>query len=151
MNILSLRPDHYYYYFNETILYSLKNSNVRHLVYFSYRALILNVTIYLLLMRNMLYNLLTQIFSRIFLMKQFYILSSFYVLSEGCTLQRMHLCSFCNFRVLHVNFVWPEQVSQIRTTNEELPFHVINLAVGTELSFPVTYRDALGIIKTICT
>ncbi|KAH7510680.1 hypothetical protein FEM48_ZijujUnG0099600 [Ziziphus jujuba var. spinosa] len=36
------------------------------------------------------------------------------------------------------------EVAQIRITNEEFPFHVINLAVGAELSLPITYCDALG-------
>ncbi|XP_062106942.1 nuclear pore complex protein GP210 isoform X1 [Humulus lupulus] len=36
------------------------------------------------------------------------------------------------------------EVAQIRAANEEFPFHVINLAVGSEISLPVTYRDSLG-------
>ncbi|EXC20346.1 hypothetical protein L484_020567 [Morus notabilis] len=36
------------------------------------------------------------------------------------------------------------EVAQIRTRNEELPFHVISLAVGADLFLPITYRDALG-------
>ncbi|KAM0958021.1 hypothetical protein EV1_023125 [Malus domestica] len=36
------------------------------------------------------------------------------------------------------------EVSQIRITNKELPFHGINLAVGAEISLPVVYLDVLG-------
>ncbi|KAF4381614.1 hypothetical protein F8388_021242 [Cannabis sativa] len=36
------------------------------------------------------------------------------------------------------------EVAQIRAANEDFPFHVINLAVGSEISLPVTYRDSLG-------
>lgn len=38
-----------------------------------------------------------------------------------------------------------KQVAQIRTRNEELPFHVISLSVGADIFLPITYRDALGI------
>ena len=43
------------------------------------------------------------------------------------------------------NSPYSHQVAQIRITNKEFPFHAINLAVGAELSVPITYRDALGI------
>lgn len=36
------------------------------------------------------------------------------------------------------------QVAQIRITNKELPFHLINLAVGAEIKLPISYCDALG-------
>jgi hypothetical protein len=37
-----------------------------------------------------------------------------------------------------------DQVAQIRITNKEFPFHVINLAVGADLKLPISYCDALG-------
>lgn len=37
-----------------------------------------------------------------------------------------------------------DQVAQIRITNKEFPFHVINLAVGADLKLPISYYDALG-------
>ncbi|KAF5479668.1 hypothetical protein F2P56_000470 [Juglans regia] len=36
------------------------------------------------------------------------------------------------------------EVAQIRITNKELPFHLINLAVGAEIKLPISYCDALG-------
>lgn len=36
------------------------------------------------------------------------------------------------------------QVAQIRITDKELPFHLINLAVGAEIKLPISYCDALG-------
>ncbi|XP_016903284.2 nuclear pore complex protein GP210 isoform X1 [Cucumis melo] len=36
------------------------------------------------------------------------------------------------------------EVTQIRLTNQEFPFHVINLAVDTELRIPINYHDSLG-------
>ncbi|XP_022934341.1 nuclear pore complex protein GP210 isoform X2 [Cucurbita moschata] len=36
------------------------------------------------------------------------------------------------------------EVAQIRLTNQEFPFHVINLAVDTELRLPISYYDSLG-------
>lgn len=37
-----------------------------------------------------------------------------------------------------------DQVAQIRITNKEFPFHVINLAVGADLRLAISYYDALG-------
>jgi len=37
-----------------------------------------------------------------------------------------------------------DQVAQIRITNKEFPFHVINLAVGADLKLPISYSDTLG-------
>ncbi|KAK4603548.1 hypothetical protein RGQ29_012174 [Quercus rubra] len=36
------------------------------------------------------------------------------------------------------------EVAQIRITNKEFPFHVINLAVGADLKLPISYSDTLG-------
>lgn len=36
------------------------------------------------------------------------------------------------------------QVAQIRITSKEFPFHVIHVAIGTELDLPISYFDALG-------
>jgi hypothetical protein len=37
-----------------------------------------------------------------------------------------------------------DQVAQIRITNKEFPFHVINLPVGADLELAISYYDALG-------
>ncbi|KAG8634965.1 hypothetical protein MANES_17G112100v8 [Manihot esculenta] len=36
------------------------------------------------------------------------------------------------------------EVAQIRITSKEFPFHVIHVAIGTELDLPISYFDALG-------
>ncbi|KDP46416.1 hypothetical protein JCGZ_10256 [Jatropha curcas] len=36
------------------------------------------------------------------------------------------------------------EVAQIRITSQEFPFHVIHVAIGTELHLPIRYFDALG-------
>lgn len=37
-----------------------------------------------------------------------------------------------------------DQVAQIRITNKEYPFHVIDLAVGADIKLPISYCDNLG-------
>ncbi|KAF8399768.1 hypothetical protein HHK36_015638 [Tetracentron sinense] len=43
-----------------------------------------------------------------------------------------------------VGAVFCDQVAQIRVTTQDLPFHVVDLAVGAELELVINYLDSLG-------